>query len=84
MKLDKLLHALVGALIAAYLIPLSVPIAIAAVILAALGKEAYDWLTHGKPDVYDALATVVGGVVSFVFFNAAVGGFFLEKSCSIQ
>lgn len=42
-------------------------IAFGIVALAAFGKEIYDWFnkdTH-TPDAYDALATMLGGLVAF-------------------
>ena len=34
-------------------------------ITAAIAKEAWDALGHGTPDVMDAVATSVGGVLGF-------------------
>jgi len=69
---DKALHALIGAAIfsAAYVLftlaglP-SLHIAAGAVVLAAVGKEVYDYLNRDKhtPDLLDALATLAGGAV---------------------
>ena len=63
MQLDKITHALAGAAIAAALLPLGVTPALLAVIVAAVGKELWDAQGHGTPDVYDAMATVIGGVL---------------------
>ena len=63
MQLDKITHALAGAAIAAALLPLGVTPALMAVIVAAVGKELWDAQGHGTPDVYDAMATVIGGVL---------------------
>lgn len=63
MQLDKITHALAGAAIAAALLPWGVIPALLAVIVAAVGKELWDAQGHGTPDVYDALATVIGGVL---------------------
>ena len=63
MQLDKITHALAGAAIAAALLPLGVTPALLAVIVAAVGKELWDAQGHGTPDVYDALVTVIGGVL---------------------
>lgn len=69
---DKALHALAGAAIfsAAYTLfhlaalP-ALEIAAAAVVLAAVGKEIYDYIHCDRhtPDPMDALWTVAGGVV---------------------
>ena len=63
MQLDKITHALAGAAIAAALLPWGVIPALLAVLVAAVGKEVWDAQGHGTPDVYDALATVIGGVL---------------------
>ena len=63
MQLDKITHALAGAAIAAALLPLGVTPALLAIVIAAAGKELWDAQGHGTPNVYDALATVIGGVL---------------------
>lgn len=63
MQLDKITHALAGAAIAAALLPLGVTPALLAIVIAAVGKELWDAQGHGTPDVYDAMATVIGGVL---------------------
>ena len=63
MQLDKITHALAGAAIAAAMLPWGVIPALLAVVIAAVGKELWDAQGHGTPDVYDALATVIGGVL---------------------
>ena len=63
MQLDKITHALAGAAIAAALLPLGVIPALLAIVIAAVGKELWDAQGHGTPDVYDAMATVIGGVL---------------------
>lgn len=63
MQLDKITHALAGAAIAAALLPLGVTPALLAIVIAAVGKELWDAQGHGTPDVYDAMATVAGGVL---------------------
>lgn len=62
---DKVRHFAGGALIASACIVLGLPLwlAAAAVLIAAFGKEAYDYYhpkTH-TPDPLDALATLLGG-----------------------
>jgi len=71
MKLDKLLHFLAGAVIAAWTLPLSLPLAVAAVILAAVGKEGYDWSQGERFDWLDVLATLGGGAVSLAVLTVA-------------
>ena len=63
MQIDKITHALAGAAIAAALLPLGVTPALLAIVIAAVGKELWDAQGHGTPDVYDALVTVIGGVL---------------------
>ena len=63
MQIDKITHTLAGAAIAAAMLPWGVILAMMAVIVAAVGKELWDAQGHGTPDVYDALATVIGGVL---------------------
>ena len=66
---DKLVHVLVGALIAAYLLPLGLIPAIACTLFAAIGKEAFDYLSgKGSTDAWDVVATVAGGGVSIGWF----------------
>lgn len=70
---DKALHALVGGGIfsAAYVVftlaglP-ALHIAAGAVVLAAVGKEVYDYLNRDRhtPDLMDAVATIIGGAIS--------------------
>ena len=62
-QIDKITHTLAGAAIAAAMLPWGVILAMMAVIVAAVGKELWDAQGHGTPDVYDALATVIGGVL---------------------
>ena len=63
MQLDKITHTLAGAAIAAALLPFGLIPALMAVVIAAVGKELWDAQGHGTPDVYDALVTVIGGVL---------------------
>lgn len=69
---DKALHALGGALIAAVVYLLDVFLGhfglwlvLAVVVIAAIGKEVYDLAHQDRhtPDVYDALATTLGGLL---------------------
>lgn len=65
MPVDKLAHACLGALIAGGALVVAGPLwAFTAVLLAAVSKELYDTRTHGRPDVWDAVATLAGsGIV---------------------
>lgn len=62
---DKLLHFVGGLFIFAAFAWSSVLVACALVIVAAVGKEVYDYRNRHKhtPDVIDALATIAGGGV---------------------
>lgn len=60
---DKLLHFIAGAVIAgiaAIVWPLWLALTMA--ILAGAGKEAIDYLRHGKPELMDFIFTAVGAV----------------------
>lgn len=72
LPLDKITHALAGAAIAAALLPWGVVPALLAVIVAAIGKEAWDAQGHGTPDRIDALATVAGGAAMLGWLHLAV------------
>ena len=39
---------------------------LALAIVAGIGKEIYDYIDYGKPDVTDAIATWIGGVVGYI------------------
>lgn len=70
---DKVLHFLVGMAIG-LLAFLSTHIALVAVVLAGIGKEVYDgWKNRKYPhahtvDGWDAVATIVGGILVTLFF----------------
>lgn len=61
---DKLLHAFCGALIGVLFMPVGAMWAAGAVFVAGVGKELFDHFRHGKPDVWDAIATFAGGGVA--------------------
>ena len=65
---DKLAHFAAGVLIYAAVHFASPIIGLAAVAVAAVGKEIYDWFHRDKhtPEVMDAVATILGGVVGFI------------------
>ena len=65
---DKLLHFIVGVLIYAVGHFVGHAIGMALVVLAAVGKEIYDFYHRDvhTPDVMDALATICGGVAGYI------------------
>lgn len=65
---DKLGHFAAGVLIYAAMHFVSLSVGLLAVLVAAVGKEIYDYLHRDKhtPDAWDAFATMLGGVVGFV------------------
>ena len=65
---DKLAHFAVGVLIYAAAHFVSPIIGLAAVAVAAVGKEIYDWFHRDKhtPDVWDAVATMLGGLTGLI------------------
>ena len=65
---DKALHFIVGVLIYAAAHFTSPVVGMIAVAVAAVGKEVYDYMNRDKhtPDLWDAVATVLGGAAGFV------------------
>jgi hypothetical protein len=65
---DKALHFIVGVLIYAAAHFISPVVGMVAVTIAAVGKEVYDWFHRDRhtPDVWDAVATIAGGVVGLI------------------
>ena len=65
---DKLSHFIAGLLIYALLHFISPVVGLLVVAVAAIGKEGYDYMNRGKhtPDVWDALATMLGGLAGFI------------------
>ena len=65
---DKALHFIAGALVYAVFHFISPAVGMIAVTIAAVGKEVYDYANRDKhtPDLWDAVVTVLGGVVGFV------------------
>lgn len=65
---DKLAHFIGGAVIYAVAHFVSPFIGLTAVAVAAVGKEIYDWFHRDKhtPDVWDAVATMLGGLTGWV------------------
>lgn len=58
-------------LLAAALLPWGVTTALLAVVIAAVGKEAWDAQGHGTPDRIDALVTVIGGALMLGWLHLA-------------
>ena len=65
---DKAGHFIAGLLIYALLHFINPLIGLMAVAIAAIGKEVYDYLNRDKhtPDVWDSIATMLGGLIGFV------------------
>ena len=65
---DKAGHFIAGLLIYALLHFVDPAVGLLSVAVAAIGKEAYDYLHRDKhtPDIWDAVATMLGGLVGFV------------------
>jgi len=65
---DKTAHFAVGVLIYAPLHFIDPVVGLLGVAVAAVGKEGYDYLHRDNhtPDVWDAVATMLGGIVGFI------------------
>lgn len=65
---DKALHIIAGVLIYAVAHFVSPLVGLGAVVAAGVGKEIYDLFHRDKhtPEVMDAVATIVGGLLGFV------------------
>lgn len=65
---DKALHLIGGVLIYAAAHFVSPVVGLGAVAVAALGKEVYDYFNRDKhtPEVMDAVATIIGGIIAFI------------------
>ncbi len=65
---DKALHVIAGVLAYAVFHFVSPVVGMIAVTVAAVGKEVYDYANRDKhtPDLWDAVATVLGGAAGFV------------------
>lgn len=66
--IDKLYHFVAGGLVAGAVFAISknVGYSIAASTVAGIGKEVYDNNNHGDVDLWDAIATILGGIVAMV------------------
>lgn len=65
---DKMAHFIVGVLIYAVLHFVGIGFALLMVVIAAIGKEVYDYFNRAKhtPEFMDAFATILGGCVGLV------------------
>ena len=64
LPLDKQLHLLGGAAVASTVALYAGPaMGLLACFVAAVGKELYDMTGRGTPDVWDAVVTILGGLV---------------------
>jgi hypothetical protein len=70
---DKRLHLQAGALVsgAAYAVTGDAEAALWASVAAGLGKELYDAAGHGTVDAGDAIATIIGGVLTVIVMDTA-------------
>jgi hypothetical protein len=69
MPTDKLLHLLAGIAIAAVVYPFGILWACLAVLIAAIGKEAWDSTGRGHVELLDAVATLAGGAVLLGWYS---------------
>lgn len=73
---DKALHFIAGqaAFIVAFLLSGNAEYGLAASCIAGVGKEAYDKIVKkGKIDVFDALATIAGGLIPYLLMAVPSG-----------
>jgi hypothetical protein len=65
---DKALHIIAGVLAYAAFHFISPAVGMVAATVAAVGKEIYDYFNKDKhtPDVWDAVATIGGGVLGLI------------------
>jgi hypothetical protein len=68
MPTDKLLHLLAGSTTAALVYPFGVFWSCLVVLVAAVGKEAYDATGRGNVELLDAVATLAGGAALLVWY----------------
>jgi hypothetical protein len=67
---DKQMHFICGFIIAAVLTPFIGFYAVVVVAIIALLKEIYDYFHQDKhtPDVWDAVATTLGGLLGYIIY----------------
>lgn len=65
--LDKANHFITGAILGGVLsLVLPFWLTIGVVTVAAIAKELYDWNGYGKPEVMDAVASILGGLSVYI------------------
>lgn len=71
---DKLLHFVAGSIasIVVYVVTFDTTIAVSFSALLGIGKEVYDSRGHGTVEVFDAVATAVGGIVGVILIKAVI------------
>ncbi len=71
---DKLLHFVAGSIASAlaYLITQNLTLAIGVTVFLGVGKEVWDSQGHGTVEVFDAVATVLGGIVGVILIRAVI------------
>ncbi len=70
---DKMLHFVVGGVIAIVVITFTgIPFwGVLASLIAGISKEVWDSTGRGTPDVYDIVATLIGGIAIALVFVVA-------------
>jgi hypothetical protein len=71
---DKLAHFYAGIAVAALAYPFGASATITAVALAAVGKELWDAQGNGTSEVWDAIATLLGGVALLGWYALPLTG----------
>ena len=66
---DKIYHFIAGLILFVIGCIASPICGIGLAVLGGIAKECYDYYDYGKYDVFDMLATWVGGCVGFMLFN---------------
>lgn len=71
---DKQGHFIVGLLIYTIIHFINPVIGLGAVAIAAVGKEIYDYFHRDvhTPDVWDAVATLLGGIIGFICGSSGI------------
>ncbi len=67
---DKKLHFVAGLLVSLLCGYLTSPLTgIVICVIAGIGKEVYDYIDYGKPDVWDMIATWTGGLTGYILLE---------------